>query len=127
LFSHYTTINTYAVNQRNPESERLVPVPRTIWMTMMRSKTREMRMMICLVIRVNGKKLVKKSAQLDVNDEIDVVREPSPTNPDHLVVSRVEIVSVTPQAENFAVVLRRHKSLTIENYSEGSYGSSKDK
>uniref|UniRef100_A0A182SE53 Mitochondrial transcription rescue factor 1 C-terminal domain-containing protein n=1 Tax=Anopheles maculatus TaxID=74869 RepID=A0A182SE53_9DIPT len=51
-------------------------------------------------IRVNGKRLLKKSAQLEVEDEIDVVRGPSPSNPDHLIVSRVEIVSVTPRTEN---------------------------
>uniref|UniRef100_A0A182KFY4 Mitochondrial transcription rescue factor 1 C-terminal domain-containing protein n=1 Tax=Anopheles christyi TaxID=43041 RepID=A0A182KFY4_9DIPT len=73
-------------------------------------------------IRVNGKRLLKKSAQLEVEDEIDVVRGPSPSNPDHLVVSRVEIVSVTPRTENLSVTLRRHKSLIIENYKEhGSY------
>ncbi|XP_041773654.1 mitochondrial transcription rescue factor 1 [Anopheles merus] len=79
-------------------------------------------------IRVNGKRLLKKSAQLEVEDEIDVVRGPSPTNPDHLVVSRVEIVAVTPRTENLSVTLRRHKSLVIENYKEhGSYGEGQDR
>uniref|UniRef100_A0A182M5G1 Mitochondrial transcription rescue factor 1 C-terminal domain-containing protein n=1 Tax=Anopheles culicifacies TaxID=139723 RepID=A0A182M5G1_9DIPT len=79
-------------------------------------------------IRVNGKRLMKKSAQLEVEDEIDVVRGPSPSNPDHLIVSRVEIVSVTPRTENLSVTLRRHKSLIIENYKDhGSYGDGQDK
>uniref|UniRef100_A0A182W4Y3 Mitochondrial transcription rescue factor 1 C-terminal domain-containing protein n=1 Tax=Anopheles minimus TaxID=112268 RepID=A0A182W4Y3_9DIPT len=79
-------------------------------------------------IRVNGKRLMKKSAQLEVEDEIDVVRGPSPSNPDHLIVSRVEIVSVTPRTENLSVTLRRHKSLIIENYKEhGSYSDGQDK
>uniref|UniRef100_A0A182S350 S4 RNA-binding domain-containing protein n=1 Tax=Anopheles funestus TaxID=62324 RepID=A0A182S350_ANOFN len=79
-------------------------------------------------IRVNGKRLMKKSAQLEVEDEIDVVRGPSPSNPDHLIVSRVEIVSVTPRTENLSVTLRRHKSLIIENYKDhGSHGDGQDK
>ncbi|XP_035892482.1 mitochondrial transcription rescue factor 1 [Anopheles stephensi] len=79
-------------------------------------------------IRVNGKRLLKKSAQLEVEDEIDVVRGPSPSNPDHLIVSRVEIVSVTPRTENLAVTLRRHKSLIIENYKDhGAYSEGQDK
>ncbi|XP_050068187.1 mitochondrial transcription rescue factor 1 [Anopheles maculipalpis] len=79
-------------------------------------------------IRVNGKRLLKKSAQLEVEDEIDVVRGPSPSNPDHLIVSRVEIVSVTPRTENLSVTLRRHKSLIIENYKDhGAYSEGQDK
>ncbi|XP_052900882.1 mitochondrial transcription rescue factor 1 [Anopheles moucheti] len=79
-------------------------------------------------IRVNGKRLMKKSAQLEVEDEIDVVRGPSPSNPDHLIVSRVEILSVTPRTENLSVTLRRHKSLIIENYQDhGSHGDGQDK
>ncbi|XP_058064139.1 mitochondrial transcription rescue factor 1 [Anopheles bellator] len=69
-------------------------------------------------IRVNGRKLLKKSAQLEADDEIDVVRGPSPNNPEHLIVSRVEILSVVPQTENLHVTLRRQNSLVIENYSD---------
>ncbi|KFB47483.1 AGAP001007-PA-like protein [Anopheles sinensis] len=78
-------------------------------------------------IRLNGKKLTKKSTTVDVDDEIDVVRGPSPSNPNHLIVSRVEILSVTPRAENIAVVIRRNKSLTIENYSDGAYDGDQEK
>ncbi|XP_052861320.1 mitochondrial transcription rescue factor 1 [Anopheles cruzii] len=67
-------------------------------------------------IRVNGRKLLKKSAPLEADDEIDVVRGPSPNNPEHLVVSRVEILSIVPQTENLHVTLRRQNSLVIENY-----------
>ncbi|KXJ76501.1 hypothetical protein RP20_CCG009571 [Aedes albopictus] len=67
-------------------------------------------------IRVNGKKLLKKSAHLDVGDEIDVVRGISPTNPDHLLVSRVEILSANPKSETIGVTLRRQKTLVIEDY-----------
>ncbi|XP_001660939.2 uncharacterized protein C6orf203 [Aedes aegypti] len=67
-------------------------------------------------IRVNGKKLLKKSAHLDVGDEIDVVRGVSPTNPDHLIVSRVEILAANPKSETIGVSLRRQKTLIIEDY-----------
>ncbi|XP_058444010.1 mitochondrial transcription rescue factor 1 [Malaya genurostris] len=67
-------------------------------------------------IRVNGRKLLKKSIVLDIGDEVDVVKGTSPTNPDHLIVARVEILAVTPRSESFSVSLRRHKSLIIENY-----------
>lgn len=69
-------------------------------------------------IRVNGKKILKKSARLHVGDEVDVIRGLSPMNPEFLVVSRIEILSVKSGEENVAVKVRRFKSLTIENYSE---------
>ncbi|XP_004523061.1 uncharacterized protein C6orf203 homolog [Ceratitis capitata] len=67
-------------------------------------------------VRVNGKKLNKKSVQLNVGDEIDVVRGFSQTNPTHLVVSRVIILDVDERDEGYSVQLRRCKSLLIENY-----------
>ncbi|XP_026463527.1 uncharacterized protein C6orf203 homolog [Ctenocephalides felis] len=69
-------------------------------------------------IRVNGQKLLKKSAQLEIGDEIDIVKGPSPLNKDHLLISRVEILSATPKDEDLAVVLRRYKTMTIENYKD---------
>lgn len=69
-------------------------------------------------IRVNGKKILKKSTRLHVGDEVDVIRGLSPLNPEFLLVSRIEILSVKPEEENVAVKIRRFKSLTIENYSE---------
>lgn len=76
-------------------------------------------------IRVNGKKLLKKSVHLDVGDEIDVVRGVSPTNPDHLIVSRVEIVAANPKTESISVSLRRQKSLIIEDYETNAVISDK--
>lgn len=67
-------------------------------------------------IRVNGKKLPKKSAQLEVGDEIDVIRGFSQSNPSHLVVARVSILSVSEREEGLSVHLRRYKSLLVENY-----------
>lgn len=38
-------------------------------------------------------------------------------NPDHIIVSRIEVVEVrTGSAETIAVLMKRTKSLTIENY-----------
>lgn len=67
-------------------------------------------------IRVNGTKLVKKSVQLSVGDEIDVIRGFSTQNQSLLTVSRVEILAAVEKEENIAVQLRRYKSLLIENY-----------
>ena len=58
------------------------------------------------------------SFQLHVGDEVDVIRGLSPVNPEFLVVSRIEILSVKTGEENIAVNVRRFKSLVIENYSE---------
>lgn len=49
-------------------------------------------------------------------DEIDVVRDVSPMNPEHIIVARLEILSVIPNTADITVVMRRFKSLTIENY-----------
>ncbi|XP_011214412.2 mitochondrial transcription rescue factor 1 [Bactrocera dorsalis] len=68
-------------------------------------------------VRVNGKKINKKSVQLDVGDEIDVVRGFSQANPIHLVISRVVVLDVNERDEGYSVQLRRYKSLLIENYS----------
>ncbi|XP_039966877.1 mitochondrial transcription rescue factor 1 [Bactrocera tryoni] len=68
-------------------------------------------------VRVNGKKINKKSVQLDVGDEIDVVRGFSQTNPTHLVISRVVVLDVNERDEGYSVQLRRYKSLLIDNYS----------
>lgn len=88
-------------------------------------------------IRVNGKKLQKKSMQvstsafngakqiinihvvflqLEVGDEIDVIRGFSQTNPSHLVIARVVILSAGEREEGLNVHLRRYKSLLIDNY-----------
>ncbi|XP_023176586.1 uncharacterized protein C6orf203 homolog [Drosophila hydei] len=68
-------------------------------------------------IRVNGKKLAKKSEQLDVGDEIDVIRGFSQANPSHLVIARVVILSAGERDDGLSVNLRRYKSMLIENYS----------
>jgi hypothetical protein len=65
-------------------------------------------------IRVNGKKLLKKSHSCNVGDEIDYMKNEAPTNPDHVLISRVEILSATPKDESISVTMKRFKSLTVE-------------
>lgn len=67
-------------------------------------------------IRLNGKKIAKKSVQLNIGDEVDVIKGVSPQNEDHIIVGRIEIVSARAKEESISVVLRRYKSLIIENY-----------
>lgn len=54
--------------------------------------------------------------QLEVGDEIDVIRGFSQSNPSHLVIARVVILSAGEREEGLNVHLRRYKSLLIENY-----------
>lgn len=67
-------------------------------------------------IRVNGEKVAKKSYSVEVGDEIDLVKGPSPNNPDFLVVSRVEVLSSKLDGDELQVKLRRFKNLLIDNY-----------
>uniref|UniRef100_A0A1B0AWM5 Uncharacterized protein n=1 Tax=Glossina palpalis gambiensis TaxID=67801 RepID=A0A1B0AWM5_9MUSC len=63
--------------------------------------------------------------QLNENDEVDVIRGFSQSNPSHLIVSRIVILSATGLDEGCRVNLRRYKGLLIENYSrENAYKSS---
>lgn len=67
-------------------------------------------------IRVNGEKITKKALKLNIGDEIDVIKGPCHMNPDNLIVARVEILDAKAREDSIIVILRRHKSLTIENY-----------
>ncbi|KAJ8724380.1 hypothetical protein PYW08_015854 [Mythimna loreyi] len=67
-------------------------------------------------IRVNGKKIMKKSASVKLGDEIDVIKMVSPKNPDHIFVSRVEIMNVAAKEDSIQVTARRFKHLLIDNY-----------
>jgi hypothetical protein len=58
------------------------------------------------------------SLQLHVGDEIDVIRGLSPVNPEFILVSRIEILSMKAGEEHITVKLRRFKSLTVENCSD---------
>jgi ribosomal 50S subunit-recycling heat shock protein len=67
-------------------------------------------------IRINGRKLLKKSVSLKVGDEIDVLKGKSTLNPDDIVVARIEILSAVPRNESIYVTLKRFKTLQIQNY-----------
>ncbi|KAF5279148.1 hypothetical protein FQR65_LT03394 [Abscondita terminalis] len=71
-------------------------------------------------IRVNGKKIFKKSDLVSEGDEIDVIKGVDSNNPKFLNVARVEILNVAPKGEGFGLRIRQSKSLTIENYEESS-------
>lgn len=65
-------------------------------------------------IRVNGKKIVKKSVSCKVGDEIDLIKNDSPTNPNHQIIARIEIIETVAKEETIQVTMRRYKSLTVE-------------
>ncbi|KAE9534417.1 hypothetical protein AGLY_008507 [Aphis glycines] len=67
-------------------------------------------------IRVNGEKVQKKSHAIEVGDEVDLVKGPSPNNPDFLLVSRVEVLSAKLDGDELEVKLKKYKSLLINNY-----------
>lgn len=53
-----------------------------------------------------------------MGDEIDIVRGPSPSNPDFLLVSRIHLLDAKENADNINIKLTRNKALVIENYSD---------
>lgn len=67
-------------------------------------------------VRVNGEKVMKKSHTLQVGDEVDLVKGPSPNNPDFLLISRVEVLSAKLDGDELEVKLRKFKNLLINNY-----------
>ncbi|KAM3966949.1 mitochondrial transcription rescue factor 1 [Aphomia sociella] len=72
-------------------------------------------------IRVNGNKILKKSAPVRIGDEIDVIKMVSPNNPEHLYVARVEILNVAAKEDSISITARRYKNLLIENYDDDPY------
>ncbi|XP_038217958.1 mitochondrial transcription rescue factor 1 [Zerene cesonia] len=72
-------------------------------------------------IRVNGKKILKKSTPVREDYEIDVIKGLSPKNPDHILVSRVEVLSMTAKEDSIVITVRRFKNLLIENYEKDPY------
>lgn len=75
-------------------------------------------------IRLNGRKIMKKSAAVKLGDEVDVVKMVSPKNPEHLYVSRIEILNIVPKEDSISITARRFKNLLIENYEIDPYKSS---
>ncbi|XP_063391728.1 mitochondrial transcription rescue factor 1 [Cydia fagiglandana] len=75
-------------------------------------------------IRVNGKKIVKKSLSVKIGDEIDIIKAVSPKNVDHLYISRIEVMNLAAKEETIVVTARRFKTLLIENYETDPYKGS---
>ncbi|XP_049784137.1 uncharacterized protein LOC126186072 isoform X2 [Schistocerca cancellata] len=73
-----------------------------------------------LIIKA-GMGMARKS--VNVGDEIDIIRGPSSSNPDFLVVTRIELLSAAPKDDSVVVHLKRHKNLVVENYDEPWRGS----
>lgn len=72
-------------------------------------------------IMINGKKLLKKSQQCHMGDEIDVIKSVARDNPNNLYVSRVVVVALGDMAEDdekVTVKLRRYPSLLVECYKD---------
>ncbi|XP_066260904.1 mitochondrial transcription rescue factor 1 [Euwallacea similis] len=67
-------------------------------------------------IRINGQKIMKKSAVVQKGDEIDLIKGPDLKNPNFINVARVEILSLKPKEESIEIKIRRCKSLNIEAY-----------
>ncbi|XP_066154901.1 mitochondrial transcription rescue factor 1 [Euwallacea fornicatus] len=67
-------------------------------------------------IRINGQKIIKKSAVVQEGDEIDLIKGPDLKNPNFIDVARVEILSLKPKEESIQIKIRRYKSLNIEAY-----------
>lgn len=69
-------------------------------------------------LRINGKKYLKKSGTIEVEDEIDLVIGRSNSNPAFITVHRCIIVSIKPAEEAIEIKLIRNKSLLIEDYDD---------
>ncbi|XP_076656153.1 uncharacterized protein LOC143360878 [Halictus rubicundus] len=69
-------------------------------------------------LRVNGKKCLKKSSTIEVEDEIDLVIGRSNSNPAFITVHRCILTSVKPAEESIEIKLIRNKNLLIEDYDD---------
>lgn len=60
---------------------------------------------------------------MEVGDEIDLIKGSNAMNPDFLDISRVIVIAADYQAdlERVAAILKRYKSLTIDNYPNAPY------
>ncbi|XP_050665544.1 mitochondrial transcription rescue factor 1 [Leptidea sinapis] len=75
-------------------------------------------------IRLNGKKLLKKSTSIRIDDEVDLIKGFSPKNPEHILISRIEVLNIAAKEESISVTVRRFKNLLIENYEQDPYKKS---
>ncbi|XP_018347163.1 PREDICTED: uncharacterized protein LOC108751452 [Trachymyrmex septentrionalis] len=71
-------------------------------------------------IRTNGNKTLKKSKEMEIGDEIDLILHRSVDNPELLVINRIVILSMDPVNDGIQMKLSVDKNLLIEDY-EDSY------
>lgn len=62
--------------------------------------------------------------QVKVDFEIDIIKGISPKNPQHILVSRVEVLDITAKEESIVITVRRFKNLLINNYEKDPYKAS---
>ncbi|KAL6438436.1 hypothetical protein ACFW04_004505 [Cataglyphis niger] len=68
--------------------------------------------------RVNSNKVFKKSMEVEIGDEIDIVLHRNLDNPKFLIVNRIVILSMTPTSNSVRIKLSSDKNLLIEDYEE---------
>lgn len=56
--------------------------------------------------------------QTNLEDEVDLIKERSPDNPEFLIISRVELLKARPSGDIILLTVRRHKNLLVSNYEE---------
>ncbi|XP_063609785.1 uncharacterized protein LOC134783716 [Penaeus indicus] len=72
-------------------------------------------------IRVNGQKVMKKSKQLQEEDEVDIIKAVSSKNPAFLDISRVVVLSIgsyNEDTDKIQVRLRKYPQLLVEKYED---------
>ncbi|KAL6268780.1 hypothetical protein P5V15_001905 [Pogonomyrmex californicus] len=69
-------------------------------------------------LRINGNKILKKSKEVAVGDEVDLILHQSKDNPGFLIVHRFVVLSLEPIIDDIKVKLSIDKNLLIENYKD---------
>ncbi|KYQ52342.1 hypothetical protein ALC60_08504 [Trachymyrmex zeteki] len=69
-------------------------------------------------IRINGNKVFKKSKEMKIGDEIDLILHQSMDNPELLVVNRIVILSMDLINDRVQVKLSIDRNLLIEHYED---------
>lgn len=69
-------------------------------------------------IRINGKKVLKISTEVKLDDEIDVIVNRPLENLNQLIVSRIKILSISAISGAIRIKVCRDKNLLIDEYSE---------
>ncbi|XP_032666144.1 mitochondrial transcription rescue factor 1 [Odontomachus brunneus] len=69
-------------------------------------------------IRLNEQKVFKKSKELDIGDQVDLILHRSENNSSFLVIHRIIILSMVPSDNNIKIKISRDRNLLIENYKD---------